>query len=61
MSRLRFDANTNSYRTRHEILATECLHAPAMASTLFVEETHRAAFDFDLEEDDFDFDDDDVA
>jgi hypothetical protein len=38
-------------RSWHEILATGCLRAPAMASTLFSEEAYRAAFYFDLEED----------
>jgi hypothetical protein len=32
-----------------------------MASTLFCEETYRAAFDFDFEEDDLDFEDDMVV
>lgn len=47
----------NAFRTRHEILATECLYVPTMASTLFCQVAYRAAFDFDLEEVDFDFDD----
>jgi hypothetical protein len=38
-------------RSWHEILATGCLCAPAMASTLFGEEAYRVAFDFDLEVD----------
>jgi hypothetical protein len=41
-------------RSWHVILATGCLCAPAMASTLFCREAYRAAFFFDLEED-FDF------
>jgi hypothetical protein len=43
------------FLSRHEILATGCLHVPAIASFLFCREAHRAAFDFDLEEEDLDF------
>jgi hypothetical protein len=43
------------FLSRHEILATGCLHVPAIASFLFRREAYRAAFDFDLEEEDFDF------
>ena len=35
----------------HEILATGCLHVPALASTLFGQEAYRAAFELFWEED----------
>jgi hypothetical protein len=45
----KYDAEKNIFTSRHEILATGCIHAPAMASNLFRREAFRTAFHFDLD------------
>jgi hypothetical protein len=53
--RYKYDAAKIIFASRHEILATGCIHALPKASNLFSEVAHRAAFRFVLELALFDF------